>query len=295
MNDEARELPSDQFANRTTNIYRLARKNARGMALTEFSRAELIRLIDFPGLPLQGMRSETIKAGRSSLVVKTEFPFGTGKISVAYKRIRRRNWFKSMTGSVRSHRAARAWRLGHALRKRGIDTPCPIAVVIPRKRRVGADAFLATEWVDDATTLSEFLRRVQFFEHDEQRRKINAVAQSLGQLLGKMHAAGVRHRDLKPSNLLIVEQGRKIRSMIVDLDGAVLARRVSRLIRCRNLSRLVIGTQTEETVTRTVQCRFLRAYFETSSLNSVSWKLFWRELERETRIRFARKQRRRAA
>jgi tRNA A-37 threonylcarbamoyl transferase component Bud32 len=295
MKDDSNTPGNRPSAEEPSPTFRLTRETARGMAVAEFSRAALIRLIDFPELPLRSEGCETVKIGRSSLVVKAEFPFGAGRISVAYKRMRRKNWWKAMTGSFRSHRASRAWRLGRALIKREVDTPRPIAVVVPRKRKVRADAFLATEWIEGAVPLSEFLRRAEFFGSAERRQMVSSAAESLGRLLGRMHTKGIRHRDLKPSNLLVVETENSLRTLLIDLDGASLSWRVSRVIRCRNLSRLVIGTTPDSAVTHTMRLRFLRAYLSSSGVDAGEWKRFWRNLERVTEIRHARKNRRSAA
>jgi len=275
--------------------YRIARERGVGIAVTGFSRAALIRLIDFPELPLRIGRCEAVKAGRSSLVVKTDFPFDTGNVAVAYKRLRRKNWWKAVTGSLRTHRALRAWKLGHALMDRGIDTPRPLAVILPPKRRITADAFLATEWIDGSVTLSEFLHSTEFFAVHERQQRLVSAAVGLGRLFGRMHAAGVRHRDLKPSNLLLVPAEFGLRVLLVDLDGAAVNRRVSRRVRCRNLARVLIGTESEPTVTTTLRLRGLLAYLSASGESASDWKPFWRQLQHVAEIRSARKKRRAAA
>lgn len=284
----------DQSGEPEPDVYRLARPGGVGMAISEFPRSALIHLIDYPELPLRANGCETIKVGRSSLVVKSEFPFGAAQIAVAYKRLRRKNWWKVLTGTIRPSRASRAWRLGRALLERGIATPRPIAVVLPRKRDVAADAYLATEWIERSTPLPEFLRRAEFFDPTSRRRMMKAAAENLGNLLGRMHAAGVRHRDLKPSNLLIVEAAPDVEAMLTDLDGAALGRRVSRRVRWRNLARLIIGVDDEAAVSRSLRLRFLKAYLRSFSETADGWKPLWSELQTVSSIRAAQKSRRAA-
>lgn len=274
--------------------YRVIRPGGVGIAVAEFPRPGLIHLVDYPELPLRSRGCETIKIGGTSLVVKTDFPLAAGRVSVAYKRIRRKNLWKVVTGAFRRSRASRAWRVGRILQNRGIATPRPIAVVLPRKLDIRGDAFLATEWVEGSSPLPEFLRRIQFFDGEVRRGKLAVAAASLGRLLGRMHAAGVRHRDLKPSNLLIVESAGGLEAMLTDLDGASVGRRVPRRIRHRNLSRLLIGLADEPVVSRSLQLRGLESYMHSFGPGDDGWKPVWSELQTVASARAARRTRRAA-
>ena len=46
-------------------------------------------------------------------------------------------------------------------------------------------------------------------------------AESLGRLLGRMHAAGIANRDLKGANVLIVERGDRPATYLIDPDGVI--------------------------------------------------------------------------
>ena len=83
---------------------RLVRPNGIGYAVAEFSHACLVRLIDYPALPLQTNTHETIKAGGTALIVRTQFPLQERNVPVAYKRVRRRNWLKVLTALIRTNR-----------------------------------------------------------------------------------------------------------------------------------------------------------------------------------------------
>ncbi len=62
--------------------YQLTRPRGTGYAVTGFSRACLIRLIDFPEMPLRTNVHETVKAGGTALLVRTEFPFEHKQVAV---------------------------------------------------------------------------------------------------------------------------------------------------------------------------------------------------------------------
>ncbi len=98
--------------------YQLVRSRGVGHAVASFSRACLIRLIDFPEMPLRVNTHETVKAGRTALVVRTAFPVENRRVAAAYKRVRRQNWWKSLADMFATHRLLRTWRLGRELRRR---------------------------------------------------------------------------------------------------------------------------------------------------------------------------------
>ena len=84
-----------------------------------------------------------------------------------------------------------------------------------------------------------------------------AVAESLGRLVGRMHAAGVAHRDLKWANLLVVS-GEWPQTFLVDVDGLVLGRRVSVRRQAADLAHLAVGLTAHPWITAGICRRFFR-------------------------------------
>jgi tRNA A-37 threonylcarbamoyl transferase component Bud32 len=271
---------------------RLVRPNGIGYSVAEFSHACLIRLIDYPALPLQTNTQETIKAGRTALIVRTEFPLQDQHVPVAYKRVRRRNWLKVLTAFVRTNRTLRTYRLGHLFLKRGITTARPLVAIVPRFHRIGGDSFLLTEWIEGSINLHHYLEWLGEIDPQDQSQKLNAVAEKLGDLLGRMHSCGISHRDLKPSNLLVADRGEGISVYIIDLDGADVSYRVSRKRRDRDLARLVVGLERMGLIGNSLRLRFLKAYQYGSDSPLDNWKESWRRLVLSSERLTARKQRR---
>src|SRR5690606_34782469 len=108
---------------------RLARGTRAGCAVPEFSHACLVRLLEYPALPLRIDTREIVKAGHTALIVRTELPVAGRLVPVAYKRVRRKNWWKVLTALLRPNAALRTWRLGHELLARGIATARPLAAI----------------------------------------------------------------------------------------------------------------------------------------------------------------------
>ena len=271
---------------------RLVRPNGIGLAVPGFSRACLIRLIDYPEMPLRTSTREVIKNGRSALLVRTEFPVEDRMTSVAYKRVRRRTWLKKLTGWLRPQRAVRTWHLGHALLERGIATARPLAAILPRQPGLRFSTFLVQEWIEGALNLQKYGHWLEGIQPQARIEKTRNAARSLGRLLGHMHAQNVSHRDLKPGNLLLVDHGRTVTAYVIDLDGAAIRRRLSKRERLKNLSRLVIGLEKLPELQLTVLLRFLNAYLATAGDAGGEWKRTWRELEKVSAARRGKKRRR---
>jgi tRNA A-37 threonylcarbamoyl transferase component Bud32 len=272
---------------------KLVRARRAGYAIPGFSRACLLRLIDYPELPLRSRAREVIKAGNSALVVKVELSVGERLTSVAYKRVRRKNWLKRISVFLRTNRTLRTWKLGHELLRRGIDTARPLAVIVPHRFDLAGPSYVAHEWIAGGTNLRDWSWHVARLGPETCACLQRTTAASLGILLGQMHRQNVGHRDLKPGNLLLVEERNGVRACVIDLDGVSLYNRISRRLRLRNLSRLVVGTNELPRLPRTVYLRFLLAYLSAAGDRS-GWKDFWRSLQSLSAVREERKRRKAA-
>ena len=95
-------------------------------------------------------------------------------------------------------------------------------------------------------------------QRDPRRRR--AVLARLGDVIGRLHAAGLDHRDLKHSNLLLTDAGD---IALLDLDSLVPPRAVNWRRRVRALGQLeAYATDLYPWLPRTDRIRFLRSYLE---------------------------------
>ncbi len=241
-------------------IVRLVRPLGIGYAVEDFSRDCFERLIDFPEMPLRAGTREAVKTGRTAQVVRTELPVGGRLLAAAYKRVLRRNWLKRISALPRRNRTLHAWQMGRLFRACKINTARPLAVIIPRRHDLTRPSYLATAWIEGGVSLQAFHRRLSLLDPRTRAWRLRKAAASLGTLIGRMHSQNISHRDLKPGNILFIQDGDRIESYIVDLDGARRQRKVSRRVRLRNIARVLKGVHSLSDIGLAVRLTFLQAY-----------------------------------
>jgi tRNA A-37 threonylcarbamoyl transferase component Bud32 len=247
-------------------------------AVRDLAPEDLQRVLADPLAPLLANLRRPIKLSHGSIVVDAEFPLGGRQIRVAYKRSRVKRWWKSIFAGLRASRALQAWRLGHALLQRGIATARPLAVCEPRRFSLRSSSYLITEWIEGAENMHLYLWRVAERAAPERRRRARECAQSLGRLVGRMHAWDVAHRDLKGCNLVAVEGPNGVETRLIDLDGVRIVRRLGQKTKMRNLARIAVSAAAHPWLSRTDRLRFLRAYLRELPNGGPRWKQVWRDV-----------------
>ena len=266
--------------------------NARAHAVRDLARAELIQLLDDPDALLTKNLSRPVKLERGSLIVQADLPLKDRQTRVIYKRYRPWNWQKALLGKLRPGRALRGWYLGHALLQRRIATARPVAVCDLRRPWYRCQSYLAIEWIEGSENLHLYAWKLAGENAEERFRRAAQCADSLGALIGRMHARQVTHGDLKGSNLLVVEKDAGVQTYLVDTDGVRIADRLTPRQRAVDLARLAVSVEAHPWVSRTVHLRFLRAYAREFAPQEVSWKSLWHDVSRRSRQITRRKKRR---
>jgi len=266
-------------------FFALRTPSASGHAVAEVPRGGLRQWLAAPDRLLQQNAHRPIKLTHRNVVVEAEFALTGRPVRVAFKRVRAKNWWKSLLFLFRRSPAINAWRRGHSLLLRGIATSRPLAVCQKRRFGLRGDSYLVTEWIEGAINLHLYGWQIADYRADERRRRVRQCATALGRLLGRMHAWHVSHCDLKGCNLVVVERAHDIDAYVVDVDTARIARRLGAAERARNLARLATSLAAHPWVTRTDRLRFVRAYLrELRAMGAdqpsdfSDWKTIWRRV-----------------
>jgi hypothetical protein len=172
---------------------------------------------------------------------------------LAVKWCRWRGFAGGLSDAFYGSRASRSLRGAFRLTRAGIPTAEPIALAERRRLGIPIESFYVSRFLSGSIPLPAALPDIA--ARPAQRR---ALAFALGDLVGKLHAAGVDHPDFKHSNLL-VGPGEEI--AVVDLDSLVPNRRPTWRRRVRALGQLeAYATDLYPWLPRTDRARFLRAY-----------------------------------
>ena len=267
-------------------------------AVRDLPQAVLEKMLSQPDAMLLENLHRPIKLGHASMMVRATIEMADCTREIAYKRCRPRNAWKAFCDRFRTGRAERGWRIGHALLSRGIATPRPLAVCVIEHSPQGPAGYLATEWVEGATNLHLWAWRLAEKPLVERLRQATRCAESLGRLVGRMHAKRISHGDLKGGNVLVVERGsvieqnQSLETLLIDLDGVRIGRGLSRKRQVADLMRLATSVAGHSWVNHSIRRRFLAAYENQFPQGAVCWKSLWRQVSKRSKKLIERKHKR---
>jgi len=175
--------------------------------------------------------------------------------------------------------------LSHALRALGLPTPRVVAARCVRAAPLGWRLALVSARVEDGTSASEVLARLR--RGGLAARERRRFLATLGELVGRLHAARFLHADLTPSNLLLASD--LASGWVLDLDRARFVDALSVQARRDNLRRLYRFVRRREAreqpaLTRGDYARFLLAYGRALGRDA-DWRADWRAILRRDRLR----------
>jgi len=272
----------------------LRTRQGRAHGLSQLRPESLRELSTAPEMLLRGNMHRPVKLDCGSVIVEADLPLEERSVHVAYKRYRPRKWWKALAAPFRPAKAVQSWQRGHGLRLRGIPAAQPVAAVDRRRPWYRCESYLAVQWIEGSENLHLYLWRIAGRSHNIRMRQANRCAESLGRLLGRMHAQRVLHGDLKAGNLLVTDHDGKIESHLVDVDDVRLDVDTSLPRRAADLARLAVSLEAHPWVSRTVRLRFLRAYLRECGRTALGWNTLWRAIakraERITRRKRRKKQ-----
>jgi hypothetical protein len=184
----------------------------------------------------------------------------------------------------------RSWELGHALLRRGIDTPRPILVVeqrTPGSRR----NYLLTEAVPASVGAAEFFETVWPGLSAAARRDwLRLHLRRLALQMRRLHDEGFDHRDLKFANLLVARDPADPRVWFLDLEGVRVWRRLPVRRAAQNLARINVSALVAGQAANTDRLRYLKWYLGPSF--TTEWKKWWRLIAQLSQAKISESRRR---
>jgi len=245
--------------------------------------ATIEQLLADPEAVIRRVLTRPVKISHGCVVVEAGLPFGDRRIPVAYKQYRPRNWWKALCRLFGRSPARRDWAVARRLVAMGVATARPVLLIEPRGPWLRRRSYLATEWIRGSQNLHLYGWKLTQLPLEQRLGRAARCAESLGRLIGRLHARGVAHRDLKGANLLVADREGRIATSLVDVAGARFLPRLSDRRRARNLARLAVGLEAHPWVGRSARCRFLRSYLRELNAPGADWKALWRAVAAEGR------------
>ncbi len=174
--------------------------------------------------------------------------------------------------------------LAHALRAAGLPSARVVAARSVRALPFGWRLALVSARIEEGTTAAAVLARLRRGELAlDARRRFLAT---LGELVGRLHAARFLHADLTPCNLLLSSD--LASGWVLDLDRGRRLAALSDSVRRDNLRRLYRfvsrrEARTRPCLTRADHVRFLAAYGRGLG-QETDWRADWRAILRRDRL-----------
>lgn len=214
-------------------------------------------------------RTAAFERGGRTFYVKTHAGVGWGEIAKC--------WLQAKAAVVDARPEVRALERCAAL---AIPTPALAAWGVSGANPAARRSFVVTEALDGAERLSARLAR----EAPPEVRFRRALARRLGELVARLHAAGLAHRDLYLDHVFLrpsVDGGFEL--FLLDLHRARPSSPARRRWRVKDLAAL-FGSARAHGVTRGDAARFLAAYAGDAGLGAEAREL-WRRSARRRRQR----------
>ncbi len=179
----------------------------------------------------------------------------------------------------------RGWELGHALLRRGIDTPRPL-LFVERADPQSCKYYLVTEAVPDSLALPQFLAtNWTGMNFRQQRAWLTVHLRRLARQMRRLHDAGFDHRDLKFANLLVASDPADPRIWFLDLDGVRVWGRLPARRAVQNLARINVSALIARLGVNTDRLRFLKWYLADRFRGE--WKWWWRRVARASHAKIS--------
>lgn len=133
-----------------------------------------------------------------------------------FKEFMARSCFESLKGAVRGTRAERAWKAGHVLREKGFNTPPVVAWGAAGRLGLPGRNFFVTRLVEGMGVAKFVEGLLTKFPKDERLVVKFDVLRRVGELVGRLHSAGISHGDLRLDNIIVNQKGGGYEFYLID-------------------------------------------------------------------------------
>ncbi len=251
--------------NREYRCYRAPTGTAH--AVRDLPPAMVDRVLQDPAGCWRSAVDQPVKLGHRSALVRAEFADIAAGWRAAFKRLRAVSARQFVRSWWYGGKAAQGWYWGHALAARGIATPRPWLLVLPRARGWRGEQYLLCQWLEGTENLHELGWRLARLAPRQRSARATACANALGHQVGRLHYWGLAHRDLKACNWMVGGLAENPTTWLVDVEGVRRVRWLSWRRRVKNLARLAAGGAQHPWLSQRAIAQFFRAYALECKLN----------------------------
>lgn len=170
--------------------------------------------------------------------------------------------------TIRRSKARKEYESALAVGARGVPTISPLALGEQMRRWGVGESYLVTRSLEDTQPLNLFLAMTLPGLPDARRTRVRQrLATALGQLVARIHDAGILHNDLHAANLLVRHtDDDQVSLFVIDLNSVRIGPALDWKRSERNL--IVLNAWFVPRVSRSDRLRFWKAYYQTRHLGT---------------------------
>lgn len=213
----------------------------------------------------------------------------TGDLSIYLKRYYVEGFKPFLRTALGLNKAQKAWRVGRRLKRRGLDTPLPIALFNRGASRFSSEFVCITKGLSDAIDLHDAVLQVQGKDPSQQRQKHDLI-KAAAKFVALLHSHYIYHGDFSADNILVrgIGDAQEIRIYLIDLDAVRTSFWISERRRIKNLEELGRNFLDLRTISISDRVSFLKVYLKYYTRNRDSLHTLFRKARKRTEKRLAR-------
>lgn len=186
---------------------------------------------------------EKIKSGETIYYIRNQLVKIFDPIlekDIVIKKFNLKKMYDRIRFRILSSKAERSLKIARALKKAGLKTPEPLAVV---EKRGKTNEIIFSYYITDYINYNfNMLKIAENFNHPK-RSEFKELLPQLAKEIKKMHKANIIHNDLHAGNILVKNKGAKQSFYYVDLNRGRVKNELSEKDKIGDLKRLKFTNQ----------------------------------------------------